>query len=1208
MNRIAAKMTKKILILLLLLLFPVGFILKAAPAGDLTPVNEWLIAGSFTSADGNVPDNVSFINETEAAPSGGDKVGTVTWKTVNHHIIDFNHAGFQDNENAVAYAFAYIYSGANQFASLYLGSDDGVMVWINGRPAWNNIRVTRGVLENEDRIDIRLYKGYNRLLVKVKQGGGNWGLVCNLSSTSPLRVTPVRPRSDEIVKAADVEVTGAELKYADKMAGFDFMVKNSGLLTRGPVQLRIIKGHIETPVEKIETSIPAGETRIISFTMSPEEAAGILAQDSSLISVEYDGESIAMPLPSTLALDLLTGLSEDPAASGDFRASARRLELATEIYGTRPVAGAAARAAMKDITAGRYDRLERFCGQILKEGLKNIPDLSGDTIHITGHAHMDMNWLWTYNESQVMFQDNIRQAVSFMERFGDFTMLQSQAAIYQYIEKTDPELFAKVRKYVKEGRFEPVGGMWTEGDLNLTGGEALCRTFLLGQRFFYDHFGRTAHVGWLPDDFGHISQFPQILKLAGCDYYYFMRCNPYAGTFWWTGSDSSRVLCFSGNGYNNTIIPDVRKEIDHLSPEKRRIFVPTGVGDHGGGPTLHDIEMIHKLDSTPNYPSIQFTTAEKFFSSSAGEMSGRPVHRGEMQFIFEGCYTSVAEIKENTRMSENSLYRAEYISSLRWLFGHPYPAPELKNLWETVAFNQFHDILPGSAIYETYKDAVADHKMVQKSSREIFMEGFRQLADEISFKTGMGQPVVVLNMQPRQGRVLVEAEVFSYESPATAGLSHWSDFTGYDRILPGGPTATLLLSDDDGNIIPAQITGGKIFLPGYRTRIQFVVDRMPAGGYKTFYADVSRPGRETDPIPEKDGTFETGYFTVTFDMLNGDIIRLLDKRTGREYVSQGGRLNRLQMYMEAPNGMKAWNIGKITEVQDLTDVESVKITENGPVRATLEVVKKWGNSKFIQRTYIYKSYPRIDFDLDAHWFETGDGEHDAPFLKTTFDLGMDNPVFSNQVPFDVLERPVNGQEVPAQQWVDVSDGKSGIALLNKTKFGHSFEKGQLRLSLLRATYSPDMYPNIGINHISYSLFPHPGDWKNGVWAEAENFNIPVYAAEPPSSSSGKGHANRPAEDSLVIVSPSSVIMSGIKQGEEGNNLIVRLAEVNGKETAAELTLPVNISEAIRVNIIEFPQKSGNEPEVAGNTVRITLEPHEIVTLSMKFGREESRLE
>ena len=208
-----------------------------------------------------------------------------------------------------------------------------------------------------------------------------------------------------------------------------------------------------------------------------------------------------------------------------------------------------------------------------------------DTIHVIGHAHMDMNWLWTYSETMQMCNDNLRQAVAFMDEFPDYTMLQSQAAVYNFVEMVDPPLFEKVKKYVKEGRLELAGGMWTEGDMNMSSGEAITRSFLLGQRYFQSRFGKMANIGWLPDNFGHISQMPQILKLAGCDYFYFHRCKPYVGTFWWIAPDSSKVLCYANDTYNGEITPDLKNEVNKFSPDKRRILQITGVGDHGGGPT-----------------------------------------------------------------------------------------------------------------------------------------------------------------------------------------------------------------------------------------------------------------------------------------------------------------------------------------------------------------------------------------------------------------------------------------------------------------------------------------------------------------------------------------------------------------------------------------------------------------------------------------------
>jgi alpha-mannosidase len=854
---------------------------------------------------------------------------------------------------------------------------------------------------------------------------------------------------------------------------------------------------------------------------------------------------------------------------------------------------------------------------------------ASDTIHVVGHAHMDMNWLWTYSETMKMCNDNLRQAVAFMQEFPDYTMVQSQAAVYNFVERVDPPLFRLVQNYVKEGRLEPVGGMWTEGDMNLSSGEAIARSFLLGQRFFLSRFGKMARVGWLPDNFGHISQMPQILKLAGCDYYYFHRCKPYKGTFWWKGSDSSRVLCYANDTYNGEITPDLKNELKVITPDRHRLLQITGIGDHGGGPTRANIEMVHQLDKTPGYPAVRFTTAGYFFDRASKEMKGRPIHAGEMQFIFEGCYSNVAGIKEGNRNCENSLYASEFFNTLRWLNGDEYPAAEMKDLWTTVTFNEFHDILPGSGINESNKEAIARYTEVLRKSTELRDQAFRKLADEVNFKTGLGQPVVAFNLHPCNRKTLVDANVYSNDPPFTAEEAHWANYYGSKYIKPinrgQGKAASALIRDGMGNSYPAQIVWGKYTPPGYTSRVEFVADNLPSGGYKTFYIDLAKPGTFNDPIPFKDNTFETDYFRIRFDMKTGGITSLVDIRTGRQYVREGGQLNKLRMYLEdRKGGMKSWTINKIVREEDVTHVDSVKLVENGPVRACVETVRTWGKSRFIERTYVYRSYPRIDYDMEVDWLETGSDSTDSPMLRALFPLAMDNPAFYCQVPFDVVERPVDGkmdgneapgwlkhqnaygipaeetdgQEVPAQKWVDITDGKTGIALLNKTKYGHSYHNGDLRLTLMRSAGEPDIYPNLGKFNISYALFPHAGDWKNGVWAEGDDFNIPVYAAEPPSLALVREHASRPEENSFISIDSPGVILSGFKPAEVGNELIVRLAEIEGKGSMVNLTLPVEIGSARRLNLVELPLEDSPKPECKGRKVLLEIRPHEIVTLGI----------
>ena len=831
-----------------------------------------------------------------------------------------------------------------------------------------------------------------------------------------------------------------------------------------------------------------------------------------------------------------------------------------------------------------------------------------DTIHVVGHAHMDMNWLWTYSETMQMCNDNLRQTVAFMKEFPDYTMLQSQAAVYSFVEKADPPLFQLVQKYVKDGRLELAGGMWTEGDMNLSSEEAISRTFLLGQRYFLSRFGKTANVGWLPDNFGHISQMPQILKLAGCDYFYFHRCKSYKGTFWWTGPDSSTVLCYANDTYNGEITLKLKDELGKIAPDKHRLLQITGIGDHGGGPTRANIEMVHQLDKTPGYPAVKFTTAGEFFRKASKEMNGRPTHRGEMQFIFEGCYTTVADIKAGNRNCESLLYAGEFFNTLRWLHGDKYPADELRDLWTMVTFNQFHDILPGSGINEANKENIARYYEVLRKATELTNIAFRKNADEVKFQAGIGQPVVAYNLHPYSRKAIVEANIYSHNEPFTAILADWGDFYGSKNVKSEdrgqGNVPSVLVRDGSGKTFPAQIVWGKSTPPGYTSKVQFIVDDLPPGGYKTFYVDMTKPGEYNKQIMFKDNTFDTDFFTVKFDMKTGSIISLFDKRSNKEYVKEGGELNRLRIYLEDKKGeMKSWSINKIIREEDVGDVVSVKVVEDGPVRACVESVKTWGKSRFVTRTYLYRSYPRIGYDLEVDWLETGSDSTDSPMLRAIFPLAFKNPEFNCNVPFDVVSRPVNGQEVPAQRWVDLSEQNAGIALLNRTKYGHSYNNGELRLTLLRSAGNPDLYPNLGKFYISYALYPHSGDWKNGVWSEGDDFNVPVFASEPPSLALVKDHATGPEEESFLSLDSPGVILSGIKMAEDGNELIVRLAEIEGKSTMVNLKLAVEISSVQRLNLIEFVLENAAKPVINDRSVQLRISPHEIVTLGITPARK-----
>jgi len=541
-------------------------------------------------------------------------------------------------------------------------------------------------------------------------------------------------------------------------------------------------------------------------------------------------------------------------------------------------------------------------------------------------------------------------------------------------------------------------------------------------------------------------------------------------------------------------------------------------------------------------------------------------------------------------------------------------------------------------------------------AQELKNEAFFKLADQVRFQEGLGQPVVAFNLFPVSRKAVVEATVYSHEEPASVKVDSWgSNYYGknfrpvnkenkntednknvnfLDPNYKAGQTgsgenlATVLVRDGSGKVLPAQITYSKYTPPGYTSKVQFVEENLPAGGYKTYYIDMTNKGEPVQSVLIDENIFETDFFVVKFDMKKGSITSLFDKRTNSEYVKEGGELNKLRIYLEdKKGGMKSWTLNKIVKQEDVNNVESVKIIEKGTVRVCVETVKTWGNSRFIERTYLYKSYPRIEYDMEIHWLETGTDSTDSPMLRALFSLNMQNPRFFSHVPFNVVERPVDGmingvkaplwltsqsniygvrpeindgQEVPAQKWVDVTDGKKGIALLNRTKYGHSYHNGDLRLTLMRSAGSPDIYPNLGKFKISYALYPHAGDWTEGVWEEGDDFNVPVIANEPPSLALGTGHATRPETGSLISLDAKGVYMTGIKKAEDSEEMIIRLVEVEGEEKEFQVTLPADVQSVRKLNLLELPLDEDTRIVIRNNSITMDIKPHEIMTLAIKL--------
>jgi len=800
------------------------------------------------------------------------------------------------------------------------------------------------------------------------------------------------------------------------------------------------------------------------------------------------------------------------------------------------------------------------------------------TAHLVGHAHIDLSWLWRWEETVndiafLTFQGTLAQ----MAKMPGLTFAQSQPAVYEAIEKSFPALFEEIRQKMREGTWVPVGGMWAEPDLNMPDGEALARQLLYGKRYFLDKFGVDVTVGWNPDSFGHNWQLPQIFKKAGIRYYVFERCAPdKTPFFWWEGKDGSRVLAHVPQGWYNVSLRDglagIFKDAAAQTPLKDFLIL-YGEGDHGGGPRDNDIAAIKKYRDDPGQPQMVFSTPESFFKKVESSGVNFPVVKKELNFTFPACYTTQAQSKKWNRTAEGLLLQAERFSALAVASGYRdyYPERDIDEAWKTTLRNQFHDILDGSSIGPVYEE-------VGRYYRDAFARGQRALdfsletiTNEIDTRVE-GIPIVVYNplFWPRT-------------EPVTADVS-----------LPFTP-ASLKVLDGRGGEVPVQVLERKEGEAQTRFRLIFLAENMPSFGYRLYRAVASDKAGEAPRgrLTVSARVMENEYFRLEIDEKTGWIKSLYDKRAEKEILSGPG--NVLEAIVDEPESMSAWELGFKGEPVKLGAAGgvTVRVVESGPVRSVVRITTPYSRSVFEQDLTLYAGLPRLDCRMKIDWQERN------VMIKAAFPLNLKSGQAEFEIPFGSIARPTDGAEVPALRWIDLSDPASGagVSLLNDCKYGFDVKGTTLRMSIVHGATNPDPEADRGRHELAYALYPHAGTWREAdTLRRGYEFNNALIAR---TAMSHKGRL--PGERSFIHSSPAGVVLSSMKMesGYNSRNIIVRLYEAFGRKTEARISFPWPV-EFEETDLIERPVKGSVAGVSSGkeNEIVVPMGPYEIKTLKV----------
>ncbi|MDD4773749.1 MAG: glycoside hydrolase family 38 C-terminal domain-containing protein [Eubacteriales bacterium] len=892
-----------------------------------------------------------------------------------------------------------------------------------------------------------------------------------------------------------------------------------------------------------------------------------------------------------------------------------------------------------DIYNGRIEEALDYLGQKLDENHaitkpdalhveQMLSDLSAEAkairVFCVSHAHIDMNWMWGYQETVSVTVDTFRTVLNLMKEYPDFTYAQSQASVYKIIETQAPEMIEEIKKYVHEGRWELSASTWVETDKNMPNGESLSRHILYTKRYLsklFDVCPDSLRLDFEPDTFGHNANVPEILQKGGVDYYY--HCRGYDGPndiYRWQSPSGSEILVHRDPKWYNGQI-NIRSFTDiplFCKKNNTDVYLHVyGVGDHGGGPTRRDIEAMIDNAAFPLYPTVEFGTYGKYFAELERFRSMLPVVKHELNYVFTGCYTSQSRIKMSNRLSEDRLYESEMFSAAaNKLTGAPGKTELYAGAWENVLFNHFHDILPGSGIIETREHALGLFQKTLAAANTNANTAMRNIADgidtsSIAFDESKNHTSegggVGFAVNHESGHAFPQAE----RGRGSVRVIHLFNSTMHDRKEAVEVTlwdynydlGRVVLTDAAGTEIPFQFTQTGAGYWGHNYTKLLVYADIPAFGYSTYIvklraydaanAFASPSDARQDHISDDPLILENEFIKATFDPLTMAMTGLDDKTTRTSPVTPERPSALFRFIKENPRfGMTSWRVGPYMHVADLNSADfNVRVQDyrHEPLRSFLRYEIAFASSKLNVLAILKKGSKIVEFDVTVDWHEVGRPGNFIPQLNFYMPVGYASMGYKYDIPFGTIVRGDTAHDVPGNSFMQIMSGKEkSVFIVTDSKYGFRGSDNAGAVTLIRGSYDPDPYPEYGKHHFKLGV---------GICCDACLMKYTGEFCHPIAFNSGTKHSGGlPMSGSLFSLEGNNVKTSAVKNAEDGG-LIVRLSEYNGQDEKVTLKLAFTPESASLVDITE--RHTVGECAVDGSEVSFTVPANSIATVLIK---------
>ncbi len=790
-------------------------------------------------------------------------------------------------------------------------------------------------------------------------------------------------------------------------------------------------------------------------------------------------------------------------------------------------------------------------------------DISKDKVLYTvGYAHLDTEWNWDYPTTINEYIKNIMtENFHLFEKYPDYVFNFTGSRRYQMMKEYYPDLYAKVKDYVRQGRWYVSGSSVDEGEVNISSSESLIRQVLYGNNYFRKEFDKESKDYMLPDCFGFLANMPTIWNHCGLLGFSTQKLTwqSAAGIPFnvgvWNGPDGKGIIAaLNATNYVGHVNP--RLDLDNswnerLESDNKKYGISFdyryyGVGDQGGAPRENDVKnAIGSLNNKDSKFKVILTSSDQMYKDITPEIRKKlPVYSGDLLLIEHsaGSMTSEAYMKRLNRKNELLAQSAEQLASVAdWTGKASYPFGKLNNSWNLVLGSQFHDILPGTSIPKAYEYAWNDEFIAANGLAEVLKNSVSALSEQLNTQ-GKGKALVVYNPVARNREDVVTAEM-SYEK------------------LPDN----VQVYDGKGKALPTQIIGRQ------DNKLKFIfLAKVPSVGLAVYdVRESEKKSSDVKGLSVSETSLENAFYKVTLGS-NGDMVSVFDKLAKKELLSKPASLEFMQ---EKSFVWPAWNMTwkdrQKSPVDYMDKSASLRIIEKGPVRVAIEIKRGGRNSSITQVVSLSsgEAGKRVEVSNLADWQSKGVS------LKAAFPLAVNNESATYNLGVGTIERGNNDSvkfEVPAKEWFDLTDksGQYGVSILEDCKYGSDKPSNNtLRLTLLytpetKDRYLPQASQDWGVHQFRYGIYGHQGSWQKGLscW-QGQFFNQPMLAFEVPAHNGSLGK-----EASFLSINKPEVGVMAFKKMEQGGYYLVRVNELLGKDLqSAVISFAGKITDAYEVN-------------------------------------------